>query len=129
MAVAGEVAVSSRNSIVLRSSFLRACNWLTVDLSLSAVHLCMRSATLTIIAPGKGGAGMYSVHPRGKTCRVKHNWLRSADYTSSNNTISYLCELKTQYPKGSSFLSILDKSQINHSLVSGNIKKAAQTTF
>ena len=86
----------------------------------------MRSATLTIIAPGKGGAGMYSVNPRGKTCRVKHNWLRSANYTSSNYTISYLHELKTKYPKGSSFLSILDKSQINHSLVSGDVKKAAQ---
>ena len=87
----------------------------------------MRSATLTIIAPEKGGAGMYSVHPRGKTCRMKHNWLRSANCTSSNNTISYLHELKTRYPKGSSFLSILDKSQTNHSLVPGNIKKAAQT--
>ena len=78
----------------------------------------MRSATLTIIAPGKGGAGMYSVNPRGKTCRVKHNLLRSANYTSSNYTISYLHELKTKYPKGSSFLSILDKSQINHTLFS-----------
>ena len=85
----------------------------------------MRSATLTIIAPGKGGAGMYSVNPRGKTCRVKHNLLRGANYTSSNYTISYLHELKTKYPKGSSFLSILDKSQINHSSVLGDIKKGS----
>ena len=70
---------------------------------------------------------MYSVHPRGKTYRVKHNWLKSATYTSSNYTISYLCELKTEYPKGSFFLSILDNSHMKHSLVPGNIKKAAQT--
>lgn len=92
----------------------------------------MRSATLTIIAPGKGGAGMYSVIPRGKTCQVKHNWLRSANYTSSNYTISYLYELKTKYPKGSSFLSILDKPAIlneNRPLVPGNVKKAARIMF
>ena len=84
----------------------------------------MRSATLTIIAPGKGGAGMYSVNPRGKTCRVKHNWLRTANYTSSNYTISYLYIPKTKYPKGYSFRSILDKSEINRSLVLGDVKKA-----
>ena len=85
---------------------------------------------MTIIAPGKGGAGMYSVNPRGKTCRVKHNLLRSANYTSSNYTISYLHELKTKYPKGSSFLSILDKPAIlNRPLDPGNAKKAARIMF
>ena len=44
---------------------------LTVDLSWLVVHLCMRSATLTTIAPGRGGAGTYSVHPSGKTCQVE----------------------------------------------------------
>lgn len=46
---------------------------LTVDFSRSPVHLCMRSATLTTIAPGRGGAGTYSEHPRGKTCQKELN--------------------------------------------------------
>ena len=33
---------------------------LTVDLSLSTVHLCIRSAIFTSIVPLRGGAGMYS---------------------------------------------------------------------
>ena len=59
--------------VVISTGFCINRYLLTVDFSRSPVHLCMRSATLTTIAPGRGGAGTYSEHPRGKTCQKELN--------------------------------------------------------